>query len=355
MWKLNCVLTSVLAVAKRSLWLGIVVVLAFTFTSSTDGQTVDKKAKPSGPRAVLSRLEVTSSGAGMVSGSFTTGGYTIYFEAVRGEANKSDDSETPLYDADAPPYGLDIRVMDWNHTPFLVQTADSTPVMRSWADDGAKDNAFSIDPSERLRAFGMLPATVKALKTYAKQEKEAMSDLDQSDLEQVIALLESVRSWELQERSWELQDSDNTLEASMSSQAAVVTYTHKAFIMKKSAFFGALEAEHSAVLLRIYSSKGALLKQQSYCNHGTCATDPSMSAKCFGSFVKRNTNVYTKDRACDQWSSYIFTRSGHGHVCNNDTLQQYLSVKGSDNLNWGICDFPWVSLLAYYRKAPNCQ
>jgi hypothetical protein len=278
----------------------------------------------------------------MVSGSFTTGGYTIYFEAVRGDANPSDDF-------DAPAYGMDIRVMDWNHKPFLMQSATSTPLLSSWADDGTKDNVFSLDLSERLRAFIMLPAAAKALKVYARNENAP--DVERSDLEQVIALLESVRSSDL-------QDADKTRVASMRSHAATTTYTHKAFVMRKTAFFKSnpFEWEHSALLLRIYSSGGTLVKQQSYSNHGTPATDPSMQSKCFGSFVKANANVYTTDRACDQFGSlYVTNRYLVGHVCNNDTRQQYLSVKGSSNTNWGICSFGVPAIVAYYSTAPNCD
>lgn len=342
MWKLNCMLRSVLVVAKRSLWLGLVVILAFT--SSIVGQTVGQKTKPSESRAARPRLEVTSSGPGMVSGSFATGGYTIYFEAVRGDANPPDDF-------DAPAYGMDIRVMDWNHIPFLMQSATSTPLLSSWADDGTKDNVVSLDLSERRRAFIMLPAAARALKVYARNDN-AMSEVERSDLEQVVALLESVRPRDL-------QDADNTRVASKRSHAATTTYTHKAFVMRKTAFFKSnpFEWEHSALLLRIYSSGGTLVKQQSYSNHGTPATDSSMKSKCFGSFVKPNANVYTMDRACDQFGS-LYTTSSRvlvGHVCNNDTRQQYLSVKGSSNMNWGICKFGIAAILAYYTNAPDCD
>lgn len=288
-------------------------------------------------------LEVTRPEYGMLSGSYTAAGRTIYFEAIRGDANPSDDFE-------APAYGMDIRVMDWNHTPFLMQNATSTPLLSSWADDGTKDNVFSLDLSERRRAFIMLPAAARALKVYARNDN-AMSEVEQSDLEQVIALLESVRSSDL-------QDADNTRVASKRSHAATTTYTHKAFVMRKTAFFqkNPLEWEHSALLLRIYSSGGTLVRQLSTSNHGTPATDPSMKAKCFGSFVKPNSNVYTMDRACDQFGSLYITKANfRGHVCNNDTRQQYLSVKGSSNMNWGICSFSGVALLAYYSKAPNCD
>jgi len=290
-------------------------------------------------------LEVRRPEQGMLSGSFTAAGRTIYFEAIRGDANPPDDFN-------APAYGMDIRVMDSNHTPFLMQSATSTPLLSSWADDGSKDTVISLDLSERLRAFLMLPAAAKALRGYAKSEK-ATSEVEQEDLEQVIALLESVRSSDL-------QDADNTRVSSIRPGVATTTttYTHKAFVMRKTAFFASnpLEWEHSALLLRIYSSGGTLVKQQSYSNHGTPATDPSMQSKCFGSFVKANANVYTTDRACDQFGSlYIFNKYLVGHVCNNDTRQQYLSVKGSSNTNWGICSFGGAAILAYYSKAPNCD
>lgn len=325
---------------RTSLLLGLI--LALTCASFTNGQQLNQDNNPLGTGYDQSRLDMTISRDGKIFGSFTKDGNAIYFESVRGEPNKIDGSEGGLYDPDAPRYGLDIRILDWNHAPFLVQFGGSKPEISSWGDETGSENGFAVDPAERLRAFGMLPETAAGLRAHMKQKKRSITDDDRSDIEQIIALLESVQSEDL-------NNDENT------SGATSATYTHKAYIKKKSAFYGAFEAEHSAVLLRIYSSSGSLLREQSYCNHGTCATSSAMSTKCSNSFVKGNSNVYTMDRACDQWSLYITNWSGHGHVCNNDTLQQYLSIQGSGNLNWGICDFGPASIFAYYRKAPSCQ
>lgn len=295
------------------------------------------------------KLEVTSTADGVITGSYTAGGRTIYFEAIRGEANVTNDP-------DAPPYGMDIRVMDGNHTSFLMQSANSTPLSNSWANDGTEDNAFGIDPAQRLGAFRMLPVAARALKNYLKQSKGTMSNLDQSDLLQLIALLESVRADTL-------YDSESALEPETAGEALTATYTHKTYIFRKDAWFNGSPGDHSAVLLRIYSSGGSLVRQWRSCNHGTCADQsPPMYAKCFRSFLKGNTSIPTPDRACDQFRSpYVvrttwpYTIYASGHVCNNDTRQQYLSIKGSSNINWGICSFNPVTLGVLYRRAPDCD
>lgn len=288
-------------------------------------------------------FEVMRVSDGVMTGSFTSKGRTIYFESKRGDAN-------PGNDPDAPPYAMDIRIMDSNRVPFIIQSGGSSPALNPWGEDESNQDGFDLDLAERLRAFRMLPAAASTLTAYLEQNSDTISYLDETDLRQIIDLMASDRSKQLQNLE-SADDARNFLEAPSA------TFTHKAFVMRKQAFFNGFPGEHSALLLRIYSGT-RIVRELVTCNHGTCATQSSMYSKCLGSFQKSNSNIYTRDQACDQFSSPYITQGWpyvYGHVCNNDTRQQYLSVKGSSNMNWGICYFSGTSILAYYRYAPSCD
>lgn len=292
------------------------------------------------PRLSQPGLEVAA-GEGIVSGSFTMACDTIYFEAIRGGMIESPDPDAPLY-------ALDIRIMDQNHIPFFVQTAGPTPMARSWYADKEKSESLPLDIGGRQRAFAILPSAARALRAYQKHTDHPAEATDRRrcvspgpdwEIERVVAMMESLTIGDM-------QDIEGACPAAVRAPQAnaVATYTHKVTIKKKSANFPlAQEWEHSAVLLQIYQAGGALLTDYYTCNHGACAIDPSMSTQCTTSVTKANINYYMWDLMCDYYGSpYLL------HLCNSDTLQEYLSVVNSSSQDWGICFTPRV-------YAPSCQ
>lgn len=290
---------------------------------------IDAPADSPHSRDATRGLHMTLSEDGSVDGSFTKGTYTIYFEAINGEQYESPGDEVAV--------ALDIRIMDQAHTPFLMQVAGTVPAARSWHDEQMSVQSLPVDTEDRRLAFAILPRAAESLKLYVKQHPAA-----RAHVEPIIELMESVTLADLQE--FNEGASSPSIGAS-----AITTYNHVVTIKRKPAFDVKWELEHSALLLQIYSSKGALLDQFSTCNHSptACATAKTMSTKCTKTFVKTNRLVYMWDYMCDYYG-YKYGGLPGLHTCNTDTRQQYLSVKGSSSQNWGICSVP-------YFVAPACD
>lgn len=260
-------------------------------------------------------LQVKILPAGKISGSFTENGRTIYFETQKGLANPDDDP-------DAPPFELDIRIMDGRRAPFMVQTAGHRPMEEKWYEEQKAFENTPINEEERSTDFSMLPSMIKSLKSYNKKHKRT-----RWEIKEIIKLLMSVVNENVFD---ETDDSFTENQVQEKATMASSSFDHQVTIRKKKAF--GIIFEHSAIRLRIYKTYGSLLLQHSTCNHGTCATSTSMSSKCTKTFTKSNLTIYLWDLMCDYWG-YPYG----SHLCNGDTYQEYLSVKNGQSIDWGVC------------------
>lgn len=81
-----------------------------------------------------------------IGGSFTKDGRTIYFETRKGAPNPDDDPDAPLFE-------LDIRIMDENHIPFVVQIAGHRPIDEKWNEEQKSFENIPINREERTAFF----------------------------------------------------------------------------------------------------------------------------------------------------------------------------------------------------------
>lgn len=179
----------------------------------------------------------------------------------------------------------------------------------------------------------MLSSMIKALKTYNKKHKKT-----QWEIKEVIKLLVSVINENIFDEAKDFS-TENQTQGKMSIASS--SYTHEVAIRRKRAF--GVVFEHSAIRLRIYQTGSNLVAQYSTCNHGTCATDSSMSTKCIRTLFKPDLTFYLWDLMCDYWG-YPYG----SHLCNGDTYQEYLSIKNSQSIDWGVCGTARL-------YAPNCD
>lgn len=103
-------------------------------------------------------------------------------------------------------------------------------------------------------------------------------------------------------------------------------------IYEKDAFFNGSPFDHSAVLLRGWSSGGSIVYTAVSCNHGTCANSTAMTRSCTMSgfrtddgthsrYFYNETNTDTSvSSGCSTAYSAIFDNGKH--VCNDDSLLQ---------------------------------
>lgn len=285
---------------------------------------------------------------GNLNGSFTKEGYSIFFEAQRGEQNIGNDP-------DAPPFGLDIVIMDNNHIPFIVQKGGGNLINSHEEQDNSEQ--LPNFEEDRRKAIAMLPDVIKTLKdlyvnvgTEDRIGIEGVTQRNRWEIWEIISLMRSVTE--------DLSIKDNSAGGGNIKPLATSAskYTHEVTITKKSVGSG---LEHSALMLKIYDSKGSKIFSMRTCNHGACADDKSMSKKCSNKFTKNHRNaygVYFGDCDATAGSPYTWLGGGNsfnliyffGHSCNSDTKTEYLSIKNSQDKDWGYC---WRPLLT----APSCD
>lgn len=139
-------------------------------------------------------------------------------------------------------------------------------------------------------------------------------------------------------------DSELFDSADMNEKTSGTTYRHKAHIQRKPAY-GVTWYDHSAIKVNVYYSDGALYGIFYTSNHGAAATDPSMSTKCYQNYSGRLNLVPYYSNSCESYGSEYWT-----HVCNNDTLVQWMNVQ--TNYYWlPVSAQCWGPYLLY---APNC-
>lgn len=274
---------------------------------------------------VSSQSSVERSGPGDVYLEKSFEQSSCRYDSLKGTEPSEDESS---------PYEVDVRFLDRNGSPFLVQVGGHAYIDSKWRDeDTAQD--FEVLPERRAIDFDLVRALGKEL-----------SSLDLPNHSHELRVLSQLAD------SIDEQDSDPTLGYEHSaghekeqSAAPTASYNHKITIKKKAAFNCSFCGDHSAVLLQIYYSSGSLYKQISTSNHGTAATDSSMSNACSKTFTYSTTATPLLQYPCT--TSYGFT-SGY-HVCNDDTYCQYYDVKNGANSSWVTCGDS--SLRAY---APSC-
>lgn len=269
---------------------------------------------------------------GAVSGSYTENGHTISIEALRGEENIGDDP-------DMLPYALDIRILDEDKIPFLVQNSGVSQGLGDTEWTSVRENP---DDVVRQQAMNLLPNAVRHVRAALAgeaRENVVIQNLTDGNRWEVFAILDLMRSM--------AEDlSREVLKKKPSTERSIMTtsykYEYDVRVMKKP-FITSYTSEHSALLVKYYNSKGEYIGTLRSCNHGTCADSSSMSKYCSRRFLSNSLlNLY--DKVCDQFTSYGV------HTCNSDTRVQYLAYKYG---YWGYNGYN--DCFSPRLKAPSCD
>ena len=271
---------------------------------------------------------------GTVTGSYTENEHAIYIEALRGEKNAEEDPSIL-------PYALDIRILDEDKIPFLVQ---NNGVSQGFGDIEWASVLENPDDFARQHAIQMLPNAIRYVRAALAgevPENAVIQNLTDENRWEILAVLDLMRSMaeDIPERAFRKKSSAERL-----AMAASYTYEYEVSIRKKKVE-GLWYTEHSALRVRYYNNTGERFAQYSSCNHGTCADNGVMSTKCSKRF-KHNSMIGLVNEVCDTFTSYKYKV----HTCHDDTAVQYRTFK-EGGWRTGLS----VECYAPMLSVPNCE
>jgi hypothetical protein len=240
-----------------------------------------------------------------INGSYELDGKIVHFETRRG-------SRTPKYlrdgDPATPDYEIDVRFMDQDGKPFLIQIGGDAPLDHTWTEipptlkDGTQAKA-------KFELAAKMVGTMKKHKFAHKfvHERQALLDLAPIvDSAQVIEKVEEAPNQAL----------------SAPTQLAANTYRHRIAVHHKSCCFGL--GRHSATIGKYISTSGVTTTLFTTCNHGTCASQMALKCSWTSASPGNRTNHVHNHVTCT--TPYNPT-SVFGHNSNDDTDLQYRAVR----------------------------
>lgn len=145
-------------------------------------------------------------------------------------------------------------------------------------------------------------------------------------------------------------------------QAYTAPYTHEISIQYNPIWWTAWKGDHSAVLLWVFDSVGYFVGMVSTRNHGLEASDPAMwrvASGCPRTWTGRanampplqpyfSTDTYLDGDAGGCSTPYSISGASYTHVCNDDSLAMYQSVKNNASQLWTTCSDNWLRKVAPY-------
>ncbi len=253
-----------------------------------------------------------------INGSFVAGSKVIHFETRRGP-------QTPRYlragDPTAPIYEIDVRFLDEDGNPYLVQIGGDRPIDPTWSAAAAK---YKVD-SEAKSDFDLTAKsieTIKKLKFNNKYKPEQLALINLASTIEEAQVVEKVEAAPLQ-----IPNAQATL--------PVNSYRHKIEIRHKSCCFGL--GRHSATIGKYISITGVTTTAVITCNHGTCANQMALKCSWTSASPGNRTTRLNNNIACT--TPYNPT-SIFGHNSNDDTDLQYRAVRYNirPSTSSGVCN-----------------
>ncbi|MGZ8933251.1 MAG: hypothetical protein ACXW06_08275 [Halobacteriota archaeon] len=254
------------------------------------------------PREGLTSLFTVPNG---IYGSYELNGKIVYFETRRGP-------RTPKFlrdgDPATPQFEIDVRFMDQDGEPFLIQIGGDAPFDHTWTETTTK---FKTDTQAKTE-FELAAKTIETLKKLKfthkfVHERQALLNLATiMDSAQVIEKIEVAPNQAL--------SAPSLLDANM--------YQHRVEIHDKRCCFGL--GRHSATIGKYISSGGVTTTAVITCNHGTCANQMALKCSWTSASPGNRTNDVKNGVTCT--TPYNPT-SVFGHNSNDDTYKQYRAVR----------------------------
>lgn len=241
-----------------------------------------------------------------------------------------DKMEYPDPDAEArgvPTHMNDARILDGAGQAFYMQMGADEFIDSSWR----QPKVENIDEAGRVTDFELARDSEDAWRTLALPawaEDLRLSAMDIARSFHTILVKENAKP-----TATEPTGGPGALQPKATiawGPSTVAYWDYK--IYEKDAFFNGSPFDHSAVLLRGWSSGYSVVYTAVSCNHGTCANSTAMTRSCTMSgfrtddgthsrYFYNETNTDTSvSSGCSTAYSAIFDNGKH--VCNDDSLLQ---------------------------------
>lgn len=266
--------------------------------------------------------------AGHVDADYTSqNGRHINLQVIVGAEN-----DLRIY-PDAPPYSLDIRISDKEGAGIAVQRGGDAFIDKSWIEKIEKTPSSLQERSQ----------DVKELDGFANELlNQVKPELEVSSLNEF--------AWIIDEVVQNMRATTNASKKRVFFEKATSAPFSEIVKIRKQPLYGIIVggvrlAEHSSLSRDAYKN-GVFVSHFASCNHGACADSTTMSTKCSKTFSNRTAISTVRDQLCDFYGGiYVIT----GHVCNNDTRAEYLSIKNRTMGKWSSCNWP------LYVYATTCE
>jgi hypothetical protein len=293
------------------------------------------------------RIVKADEAAGALVLSFEQEGRAITYDMRLGPVMETPPSAEELAaNPDLPSYQVDARVLDSNGQPFHMQMGGDAFIEASWTTPKVE----GFDEAERDKDFQMTRDAVPALR--ALKVPAGLNQLRLSAMEIGNTLDEAA----------DKSDSDPGEAPSTEARAALAvapcvvcagprSVAKWDFQVRRHPV--ALVGDHSAVLLRGWSSATKIVYTAVSCNHGACANSSSMTTKCTMAGFKVDDGTHSRFFYSDGCSTpyNVLSIRGH-HNCNDDSELQGRAIwqDRGQSTTGGNC-----SSLAPHVKAPGCS
>lgn len=243
-----------------------------------------------------------------IYGSYELDGKIVYFETRRGP-------RTPkiLRDGDpaTPKFEIDVRFMNQDGEPFLIQIGGDAPLDHTWTEATAE---FKADTQAKTE-FQLAASTIETLRKLKFTRKFF------HERQALLALAPVVDSAQVLEKIE--QAPDQALSAP--TLLAANTYRHRVEIHHKKCCFGFFGfGRHGATIGKYISSSGVTTTAVITCNHGTCANQMDLKCSWTSASPGNRTNHVHNHVTC---STPYNPTSVFGHNSNDDTDSQYRAVR----------------------------
>jgi hypothetical protein len=257
-----------------------------------------------------------------VSGAYVSGERAVFFETRRGEI-----SMYATLDPEAPPYEMDVRVLDQNGRTLYVRLGGDGFIDPAWASDLRADlSRPPMDPAERAAALTLMQEAMTTLSNVA---------LDARLAPEHTALVRAGTAIP-----------EDMIKPSLQQNGEIgFAPPYNYYELHRKTIY-AYSGEHSATYLNVY---GTLIEN---CNHGECAD--SMATKCGGygsagwGYWEQSGSTGSVTGTC--LTGYdLFSQNG-GHNCHDDSVIQMRGmIWGGQDQYGGTC-----SNGTSHRYAPSC-